>query len=484
MEFGWVPVGRMCVCLRLRRMCLRVRRGRTVISPLIHRRRALRQPEPGLSSYEITWDGGRAQVHLRIEANGEALLLVNADRAVRLNPTASLMAWLILEKVDERRALAWLQRRYHVDPGQLGRDFAQIGGQIHGLLHPDEVCLIHDLDLEILAPFDRPPSAPYRMDLALTYRCNNDCPHCYNARERTYPELPTESWFEVLKRLWDVGVPHICFTGGEATLREDLPELIRRSKRLGQVTGLLTNGRRLSDRTYAQRLVEAGLDHVQFTLESRVPEVHDRMVARRGAWKQTVAGIRNALDLGLFVMTNTTLLGENSTDIGGMIDFLAELGVPTAGFNALIYSGHGASVGTGLPESALEPLLQIARERTQLHGIRLIWYTPTQYCHFDPVQMELGVKGCTAAAYNMCVEPDGGVIPCQSYYETMGNVLTDAWDSIWNHELALWLRERRYAPDACHTCPVFSECGGGCPLSLKQQMPTDPLARVIAAEPT
>jgi radical SAM protein with 4Fe4S-binding SPASM domain len=454
-----------------------------VIPTLLPKRRSLRPPEPGLRSYQVTWDGGRAHVHLRTEANGEGLLLVNADRAGRLNPTAAWMAWLILEKVERPRALAWLKRRFRVDQAQLDSDYAQIETQIQGLLHPEEVCLIHDLDLEVFPPFDRPPSAPYRMDLAITYRCNNDCPHCYNARPRSFPELPTKAWYEVLARMWEAGVPHICFTGGEATLRDDLPELIHRSKELGQVTGLLTNGRRLSDLAYTKQLVEAGLDHVQFTLESRVPEIHDKMVARRGAWKQTVAGIRNALDSGLFIMTNTTLLTENCDDIGGTIDFLADLGVPTVGFNALIYSGHGNSVGTGLPETALGALLEIARERTDRYGMRLIWYTPTQYCHFDPAQMGLGVKGCTAAAYNMCVEPDGSVIPCQSYYESMGNILTDAWEAIWNHDLAVWLRERKFTPDECHTCPVLSECGGGCPLALKQQTPADPLARVIASEP-
>lgn len=450
---------------------------------LFGNRPSLRAPDPGLRSYQLAWNGGHAQVHLRTESDGEGLLLVNADRAVRLNPTAALMAWLLLERVDRPTALAWLRRRFRVDLEQLTTDYARVEGQIQGLLHPDEVCLIHDLDLDILPPFDRPPSAPYRMDLAVTYRCNNDCPHCYNARARTYPEIPTEAWFEVLDRLWRVGVPHICFTGGEATLRDDLPELIMRSKELGQVTGLLTNGRRLSDQAYTEGLVEAGLDHAQFTLESRTPEVHDGMVARRGAWKQTVAGIRNALASGLFIMTNTTLLAENCDDIGATIDFLADLGVPTVGFNALIYSGHGAKVGTGLPETALGPLLEIARERTDRHGMRLIWYTPTQYCHFDPAQMGLGVKGCTAAAYNMCVEPDGSVIPCQSYYEPMGNILTDTWESIWNHDLALWLRERRFAPDVCQACPVLSECGGGCPLALMQQTPSDPLARVIASQP-
>jgi radical SAM protein with 4Fe4S-binding SPASM domain len=83
--------------------------------------------------------------------------------------------------------------------------------------------------------------------------------------------------------------------------------------------------------------------------------------------------------------------------------------------------------------------------------------------------MDLGVKACTAALYNMCVEPDGAVIPCQSYYEPLGNILEDPWERIWNHDLALALRERKYVPDKCHECPELTICGGGCPLYLQHQ---------------
>ena len=76
----------------------------------------------------------------------------------------------------------------------------------------------------------------------------------------------------------------------------------------------------------------------------------------------------------------------------------------------------------------------------------------------------------------MCIEPDGAVIPCQSFYKTLGNILQDPWDSIWNHDLSLWLRERRYVPEECLDCLMLNECGGGCPLTLThqpQQAPTN-----------
>jgi radical SAM protein with 4Fe4S-binding SPASM domain len=219
--------------------------------------------------------------------------------------------------------------------------------------------------------------------------------------------------------------------------------------------------------------VNSGLDHVQITLESHDPEIHDDMVQSHGAWNQTVRGIENVLKSNLYVMTNTTLLKANADRFEKTIDFLADVGVPTIGCNALIYAGAGKTVGTGLPEKDLEPLLQKIRLKTNQNHQRLIWYTPTQYCHFDPVQFELGVKACTAAMYNMCIEPNGDVIPCQSFYHSVGNILKDPWDSIWNHELSLWLRERKYVPETCQKCPVLQECGGGCPLTMLEQAPIE-----------
>lgn len=419
---------------------------------------------PGLYHYIRMTTGEKSRIHLRVDPDGRGLLLVNASRVMHLNPTATVMARLLLDGIPTSQAVTSLTHLYKVTPAQAEVDFTSFSAQLDELVRPDSACPVHELELEITPPFSARPSAPYRMDLALTYRCNNDCSHCYNARPRNFPELRTDQWKKIIDRLWNLGIPHIVFTGGEPTLREDLPELVTYAEGKGQITGLNTNGRRLQNQEFLERLLEAGLDHVQITVESHKPEIHDAMVCSRGAWKQTIAGLQNALDSPLFVMTNTTMLQENSLTLSETLNFLASLGVPTVGLNALIYSGNGLTVGTGLAESELLPLLEIARAITDQHNQRLIWYTPTQYCHFDPMQLELGVKGCTAALYNMCIEPDGGVLPCQSYYHMLGNILNDRWEAIWNHPLSTSLRERKVVAQKCNSCALLQECGGGCPL--------------------
>lgn len=431
-------------------------------------------PSPGIYHFEYRDNGERSRIHLRIDNElssnqGHGMLLVNANRVVHLNHTATLMAYLQLSKKSDQEVIRTLKEVYRVSETQAYNDYAHFRENFSQLIRPDGACPVCDLDIDVQAPFSTTPTAPYRMDLAITYRCNNDCHHCYNARPRGYKEVETSDWKRIIDHLWNVGIPHLVFTGGEPTLRNDLPELISYAESKGQITGLNTNARRLSDERFLSQLIDAGLDHVQITVESHDPAIHDEMVHARGAWKQTIAGLRNALDTPLYVMTNTTMLCQNSPFLAETLDFLAEVGVPTIGLNALIYSGHGLDVGTGLAERDLPPLLDLARKKTDHYRQRLIWYTPTQYCHFDPMQLELGVKGCTAALYNMCVEPDGAVIPCQSYYESLGNILSDSWNKIWHHNLAKSLRGRNYIPDKCTTCSLLAECGGGCPLALAAQ---------------
>jgi radical SAM protein with 4Fe4S-binding SPASM domain len=220
-----------------------------------------------------------------------------------------------------------------------------------------------------------------------------------------------------------------------------------------------------------QTLEQAGLDFVQVTLESHLPKIHDLITASEGSWKETVAGIKNAVKSQIYVTTNTTLNKHNAPDFLKTIDYIKELGVAAFGCNSLIYSGKANAVSQefALPINALHKLLPEIRDKAQQLNLKFLWYTPTQYCRLDPVQLGLGVKSCTAAMINMCVAPNGDVYPCQSYFESLGNILVDSWTKIWNHPLATQLRSRAYAEPKCKECAQLQVCGGGCPLELQSE---------------
>ena len=193
------------------------------------------------------------------------------------------------------------------------------------------------------------------------------------------------------------------------------------------------------------------------------------MTGAKGSWKETVAGIKNVAESQVYLTTNTTLSKHNAADFLETVDFIKSLSVAAFGCNSLIYSGKANAVSEEfvLPLETLTELLPRIRDKAHQLGLKFLWYTPTQYCRFDPVQMGLGVKSCTAAMINMCVGPAGDVYPCQSYFESLGNLLLVEWEKIWNNPLAVKLRNREYVESKCKDCPQLQVCGGGCPLELQ-----------------
>jgi radical SAM protein with 4Fe4S-binding SPASM domain len=186
------------------------------------------------------------------------------------------------------------------------------------------------------------------------------------------------------------------------------------------------------------------------------------------SFHQTVRGIENAVASSVHVITNTTLMACNMDHAEGIIDYLYSLGIRTFAMNGMIYSGGGFAHPNAIPEEDMPALLVRVRDRAAELGMRFLWYTPTEYCRMSPVELEIGAKRCNAGEYSMCVEPNGDVLPCQSYYVTAGNLLRDPWEKIWNGSLFRSFRDReadpRWAglPEKCWDCPDLPLCGGGC----------------------
>jgi len=409
-------------------------------------------------------------LQLRVEPDSQGLLVINANTVLYLNETATAQAYFFMQGIPTDDAVKKIRRMYRVDAKTAKKDYEKLIYTISTLAQTEEVCPISFLDVKSVEPFTQQLSAPLRMDLALTFKCQNNCVHCYAGGPHETEELTTEKWKTVIDRLHQIGVFILTFTGGEPTLRDDLPELLQYAENKGMVAGLITNGRRLKDKKYVKTLEQTGLDFVQVTLESHEAEIHDLMTGTRGSWKETVAGIKNIIPTKIYATTNTTLSQYNASDFLQTIDFIKKLGVAGFGCNSLIHSGKATEISDKfvVPIETLQELLPKVHDKANQLGLKFLWYTPTQYCRFDPVKLGLGVKSCTAAMINMCIGPNGDVYPCQSYFESLGNILKDSWEKIWNHPLAISIRKREYAEPKCKDCSQLQVCGGGCPLELQK----------------
>ncbi|MGB9674041.1 MAG: hypothetical protein ACPL3P_07865, partial [Anaerolineales bacterium] len=168
------------------------------ITPLI--------PSAGLYHFSGIPISPSATIHLRVEKDGNSTLIINANTILHLNNSATIMAYSYLNKLDEKEVIKQIAHLYRGKISNIDKDYCEFVNSIETILANGYVCFseIHNLDTEY--PFQQIPQAPFRMDLALTYACNNDCYHCYNDPARSTTHLSSTQWKTVIDKLREIGI--------------------------------------------------------------------------------------------------------------------------------------------------------------------------------------------------------------------------------------------------------------------------------------
>lgn len=161
--------------------------------------------------------------------------------------------------------------------------------------------------------------------ISLTERCNLRCLYCMpeeGVALTPRAELLTVAEIERLMRLFAAaGITKVRLTGGEPTLRPDLPDIVRRVAAISGVkdVGLTTNGLTLS-RTLPT-LRDAGLSLLNISLDTLRPDRFERMTRRRGH-SRVLEAIQSAVRLGYDpVKVNVVVMrGVNDDEIGDFVE--------------------------------------------------------------------------------------------------------------------------------------------------------------------
>ncbi|SEW33864.1 radical SAM additional 4Fe4S-binding SPASM domain-containing protein [Ruminococcaceae bacterium KH2T8] len=284
-------------------------------------------------------------------------------------------------------------------------------------------------------------TAPHRMDLMVSamtkdghWHCNQKCLHCYAADQELADEkeLSTDEWKEIIKKLQNAKIPQLTFTGGEPTMRDDIPELVDAAQWF--VTRLNTNGVKLTPE-YCKRLYDASLDSVQVTFYSSDADIHNKLVGAPN-FDKTVEGIKNALAAGLNLSINTPLCTLNK-DYRKTLEFLHEMGVMYVTCSGLILTGNAtedASVKTQLTNEELYDVLKEAVDYVYANDMEISFTSPGWLEEDKLKEMGLTVPSCGACLSNMAITPSGHVVPCQSWLseEPLGDIRTEKWEKIWD----------------------------------------------------
>jgi radical SAM protein with 4Fe4S-binding SPASM domain len=176
-----------------------------------------------------------------------------------------------------------------------------------------------------------------------------------------------------------------------------------------------------------------------------------------------VQGLGNLKAAGIHVHTNTTINRLNRDHLLALVDFLAEMEQPYLSMNMVIRTGDAVgSMEIGYED--IGELVAPLKERANEHGIRFVWYSPVPLCLFNPVAHGLGSQSCSAADGLLSIAPDGGVLPCSSFEQGVGNLLHEPFDVVWNRRAAKYWRKKEFLPPGCRDCEFAALCCGACPL--------------------
>jgi len=346
------------------------------------------------------------RVHLRLKPDGSGIFILNASTILQLNATAAEYAYHFIRGTESDEAIKQIASRYRVSKDVAKADYQDFMDKIETLISTPDLDPVSFLDFERAAPHSADLTSPLRLDCALTYRLREDSNAEYAPTKRVERELTTGEWRTILDKAWQAGIPHVTFTGGEATLRDDLPDLIAHAEKNGQVCGLLTDGLRLIDKTYLELLLQTGLDHILFLIQP----VNDK------SW----AALEKIMAEDIFVTVHLTLNQDNITLAEEVLERLAKLDVKSLSLTS--------------SDDSLRDTYDALRDRAAALGLALKFDLPVPYSASNPVVYEAQEAAIPEGAGKawLYVEPDGDVLPSQgNSNQVLGNLLRDEWKQIY-----------------------------------------------------
>ncbi|MEW6457404.1 MAG: radical SAM protein [Acidobacteriota bacterium] len=295
--------------------------------------------------------------------------------------------------------------------------------------------------------------------IRLTNACNSRCIHCsVDAGQRLKEELKKEEIFDLVDQIYRMMVPRVTFTGGEPTLVNYLPELIKYASNKPMKTHLMTNGYKI-DESYAELLVKNNLVHINISLDGAGEKTHDTFRGLKGSFKKAIKAIRIFKDLNIYVETTTVIHEGNRNEVIDIINLGKSLKVDNMKFLPITPFKRGKYCNF---EDSLT--YYINNLRNFLFAYDNIYNKLIKKDLSKKLQKE-DLFRCNAGTGIIAISPQGDVFPCNNLENiVLGNIRAKRLIEIYNESSnvndvfnALSIRNSE-----CESCKILDYCHGGC----------------------
>jgi MoaA/NifB/PqqE/SkfB family radical SAM enzyme len=248
------------------------------------------------------------------------------------------------------------------------------------------------------------------VDFALDFKCNLVCEHCFATalmKSAWTPRLTLEDYQRIASECMALGSVEFSFQGGVPMILDNLHEIIACFSPDRNLIAVTTNGTLLSQEKL-NYLKGAGVDILTVSLDSGIPEEHDRFRGAAGTYEKTLAGIKLALRNGFLVTIGTCVSHKNvkSEGIRLLVEMAKEMKTVLVFALAVPIGRWQDNKEILLTEEDLDYLRQLTEEspfiRTDFEA---------NYRHF----------GCGAAKEILYLTPYGDVLACPFIHKSLGN---------------------------------------------------------------
>lgn len=266
---------------------------------------------------------------------------------------------------------------------------------------------------------------PLSVQLDVTYRCNEECVHCYLDHE-DHGEMTTAEIKNLLDQLAAAGVFFLTLSGGEILMRKDFFEILEYARALLFSVKLKTNAVLIREKQ-ADRIKALGVESVQISVYSHRSEVHDSITKVPGSLQRSVNAIRFLKARGLKVIIANVLMLQNVRDYAGVRALAAELGVECTIDPTITpkMDGDRTLLNMAVGEDTLK---EVFRDEKLVGNVEEFCAPPKKANEDD-----LDVIPCSAGHTACYVSPYGDVYPCVQFPLPSGNVRQTKFLDIWRH---------------------------------------------------
>lgn len=306
---------------------------------------------------------------------------------------------------------------------------------------------------------------PLALIAEITHRCPLHCVYCSNPLNlaAANSELQTDDWRGVFAEAAIMGVLHLHLTGGEPLARADLEELVAAARTQHLYINLITSGIGLS-RERLQRLVAAGLDHIQISFQDSQSERAD-WIAGTKAHAHKIELARWVREHRIAFTANLVVHRQNLDHLEDIVRFLEQLHPERIEIAHTQYYGWALENRDALMPTAeqLQSALRVVdAARARLKGsIRIDSVLPDYHAQFP--------KACMGGwgQKMILINPSGEALPCHAAGVipglTFDNVREQSLSWIWNESPAFRkFRGEEWMQHPCRTCERRTEDFGGC----------------------